>query len=319
MGVLDDIAEGAGNVLDWIGDGVDNVVEWGSGVIDGISETVDAVLHPIDTLLGTWGTDMLEAAMKLANKLTFNVPNISQINTITTVFVVCTTTFSICICLYKVIEHQTRVMNGSEERPVSDMITKLIGSSVALAVMPWAMKFLLTDIAQPVGEYIISLVTKDVDVKIVGENIRNLIISQIFGKAGMIVFFIFLVFFAYAIAKYFIALCVFYADWLVLTMLTPLVAMSLLTDENNYFSIWIKELLSQTLTMLVKLVLYLIMITILLGEKMGIPNFMVMVGCGLLLIKTPSALEHMWYNTKVGGGGGGGALSTMALMKVFGK
>ena len=108
---------------------------------------------------------------------------------------------------------------------------------------------------------------------------------------------------------------VFYADFLVLTMLTPLVALSLLTDEQNYFQIWIKELLSEALTMLIKLILYLLMITLMIAEKYTLPNFMLMVGCGLLIIKTPSALQNMWYSTKVSKGGGLGNLAMMAMFR----
>ncbi|MDW8493109.1 hypothetical protein SBO76_13105 [Enterococcus lactis] len=42
---------------------------------------------------------------------------------------------------------------------------------------------------------------------------------------------------------------------------------------------------------------------------------MLMVGCGLLIIKTPSALQNMWYSTKVSKGGGLGNLAMMAMFR----
>ncbi|MCM6877192.1 hypothetical protein NE256_12660, partial [Enterococcus faecium] len=138
-------------------------------------------------------------------------------------------------------------------------------------------------------EYVIQQVANDLNVETIGERLRNFLVSNFFnGGVSAVVLFVFVIFFAFSIAKYFVAICVFYADFLVLTMLTPLVALSLLTDEQNYFQIWIKELLSEALTMLIKLILYLLMITLMIAEKYTLPNFMLMVGCGLLIIKTPS-------------------------------
>lgn len=289
-----------------------------SGVFEGVKETTDSVLHPIDTLLGNWGSDLLEASMKIANETTFDIPNLEIINTVTTVFVFATTTFAICIVLFKVLEAQIRASNGSGEPLTANIVQKLIYSSVALAVMPWTLNFFIKNIVAPIGEYVIQKVANNLDVAVLGKRLREFLIATFFQNGvSAIVLFIFVVFFAFSIAKYFISICVFYADFLVLTMLTPLVALSLLTDEQNYFQIWIKELLSESLTMLIKLILYLSMITLMVAEKYSLPNFMVMIGCGLLIIKTPSALQNMWYSTRVSRGGG---LSSAAmLLNVFRK
>ncbi|NLM67523.1 MAG: hypothetical protein GX180_10190, partial [Enterococcus sp.] len=124
--------------MDW----VDNAVETGkdainsvgdaiSGVFEGVKESVDSVLHPIDTLLGNWGSDLLEASMKIANKTTFDIPNIELISTITNVFVFATTTFAICIVLYKVIEAQIQASNGSGDALTANIVQKLFYSSIA--------------------------------------------------------------------------------------------------------------------------------------------------------------------------------------------
>lgn len=310
MDVIDQIKETGSDVLNSAGKAL-------SGIFEGVKETADSVLHPIDTLLGNWGSDLLEASMKIANKTTFDIPNIQLISTITNVFVFATTTFAICIVLYKVLEAQIQASNGSGEALTANIVQKLFYSSIALAVLPWAMNFFIKNIVAPIGEYVIQEVAKDLDVEVIGERIRTFLTSTFFGGGvSAIVLFVFVIFFAFSIAKYFIAICIFYADFLVLTMLTPLVALSLLTDEQNYFQIWIKELLSEALTMLIKLILYLVMISLMVAENYSLPNFMVMIGCGLLIIKTPSALQNMWYSTKVSRGGG---LSNLALMAIFRK
>lgn len=309
MDVIDDIKNTGSDVIVKIGEGVSNVV-------DGIKQSADSVLHPIDTLLGNWGHDLLEASMKFANKATFDIPNIDIVNTVTNVFVFATTTFAICVVIFKVLEAQIQASNGGGEPLTAKIVQRIFYSSIALAVMPWAMNFFIKKIVAPVGEYIIEQVSTKIDSEQFGERIRTFIATKILTNGiSSIVFFVFLVFIAYSIAKYFIAICTFYADFLVLTMLTPLVALSLLTDEQNYFQIWIKELLSESLTMLIKLVLYLLMITLMLAKDYNLNNFMVMIGCGLLIIKTPSALQNMWYSTKVSKGGGFGNLAMMAFLR----
>ena len=309
MDLIDKASQLASDVGDKIGDTV-------SGIFDGVKDSVDSVLHPIDTLLGNWGSDLLEASMKIANKTTFDIPNIGIINTVTNVFVFATTTFAICIVLYKVIEAQIQASNGSGDALTANIVQKLFYSSIALATLPWAMNFFIKNIVSPLGEYVIKQVAKDLNVQTIGERLRSFLVSSFFtGGVSAVVLFVFVIFFAFSIAKYFISICVFYADFLVLTMLTPLVALSLLTDEQNYFQIWVKELLSEALTMLIKMILYLAMISLMVAEKYTLANFMAMSGCGLLIIKTPSALQNMWYSTKVSKGGGLGNLAMMSMLR----
>ena len=309
MDLIDKASQLASDVGDKIGDTV-------SGIFDGVKDSVDSVLHPIDTLLGNWGSDLLEASMKIANKTTFDIPNIGIINTVTNVFVFATTTFAICIVLYKVIEAQIQASNGSGDALTANIVQKLFYSSIALATLPWAMNFFIKNIVSPLGEYVINQVAKDLNVQKIGERLRSFLVSSFFtGGVSAVVLFVFVIFFAFSIAKYFISICVFYADFLVLTMLTPLVALSLLTDEQNYFQIWVKELLSEALAMLIKMILYLAMISLMVAEKYTFTNFMLMIGCGLLIIKTPSALQNMWYSTKVSKGGGLGNLAMMSMLR----
>ncbi|MFB8619663.1 hypothetical protein ACFC6P_14385, partial [Enterococcus faecalis] len=198
MDLIDKAGEVAGDVADKISDTV-------SGVFEGIKETADSVLHPIDTLLGNWGSDLLEASMKIANKTTFDIPNIELISTITNVFVFATTTFAICIVLYKVIEAQIQASNGSGDALTANIVQKLFYSSIALATLPWAMNFFIKKIVAPIGEYVIQQVANDLNVETIGERLRNFLVSNFFnGGVSAVVLFVFVIFFAFSIAKYFV-------------------------------------------------------------------------------------------------------------------
>ncbi|EMF0280669.1 hypothetical protein KI126_002751, partial [Enterococcus faecium] len=128
------------DLLDKVSDVKDKIGD----IVNGVKESVDAVLHPIDTLLGSWGADLLEGALNLANKVTFDIPNISVISTVTNVFTVTTTTFAICIVLYKVIEAQIQASNGSGEALAAKVVERIIYSAAGLAILPWALKFFIT-------------------------------------------------------------------------------------------------------------------------------------------------------------------------------
>ena len=51
-------------------------------------------------------------------------------------FVFATTTFAICIVLYKVIEAQIQASNGSGDALTANIVQKLFYSSIALATLP---------------------------------------------------------------------------------------------------------------------------------------------------------------------------------------
>ncbi|MBP2966772.1 hypothetical protein, partial [Acinetobacter baumannii] len=177
-------------ILDKAKETIDATKDAIGGAIEGIKQMADSVLHPIDSLLGSWGSDLIEGSILIANKTTFEVPNIPVVNTVTNVFIFVTTTFSVCIVMYKVIESQIQASNGSGERLVSNVVEKLIYSSIALAVLPWAMNFFIKSIVSPIGELINKEIIKNMKTDILGANIRKFLISNFFsgGVSSIILF-----------------------------------------------------------------------------------------------------------------------------------
>ena len=58
MDVIDQIKDTGSDILSSAGEAISNVFE-------GVKESVDSVLHPIDTLLGNWGNTLSTLSFKI--------------------------------------------------------------------------------------------------------------------------------------------------------------------------------------------------------------------------------------------------------------
>lgn len=78
--------------------------------------------------------------------------------------------------------------------------------------------------------------------------------------------------------------------------------MSVIADDNDYLGICWRELLSQIVTILAKIFLFVVALSILINETITFLNFLLLMGCCILLIKSPSVLRNMWYSSGSGRG-----------------
>ena len=86
------------------------------------------------------------------------------------------------------------------------------------------MNFFIKKIVAPIGEYVIQQVANDLNVETIGERLRNFLVSNFFnGGVSAVVLFVFVIFFAFSIAKYFVAICVFISLIFFVSLPLPLV------------------------------------------------------------------------------------------------
>ena len=104
-----------------------------------------------------------------------------------------------------------------------------------------------------------------------------------------------------------------------LYLLSPLACVSVIADDNEYLGVWWRELLSQIVTILSKIFLFVIALSILINENLTFLNFLLLMGCCILLIKSPSVLRNMWYASGSGRGmiGAVGGTTKLGCEKVF--
>ncbi|MGF6950111.1 hypothetical protein QF028_002616 [Neobacillus sp. B4I6] len=108
--------------------------------------------------------------------------------------------------------------------------------------------------------------------------------------------------FAVAFIAFLFSVAVFHADIMFLYLLSPLACVSVIADDNEYLGVWWRELLSQIVTIIAKIFLFVVALSILINENITFLNFLLLMGCCILLIKSPSVLRSMWYSTGSGRG-----------------
>lgn len=141
-------------------------------------------------------------------------------------------------------------------------------------------------------------------------------IGGVFAAPSSFVFILMILFITVAVVSFFIKMCIYQADLILLQILSVWAAISMCADDNNYMSVWWREVLSQITTILIQTLL-MAGVTTILASKFEWYNLMLLIGFCCLLIKGPSVLRSMWYTTGTGKTAisSGKAATRMLMMK----
>lgn len=266
-------------------------MDWIGGKLKGV----------IEETINDWVEEFMNWLLVMINELIFKLPQSNFVDNVMTFFVWFTGIFAVVIALYKIIEYIINTQNGTQEYPLDEILLRVIKSAGAMLVLPWAIKIIMLDIALPIANYFASAGT-DFE----GQGGYTVISAALMASplsvtgSGGIVLTLLLLFFVVVFLMFLYSVCVFYADYVVMQILVAPVSLSMIADDNNYFQVWWRELLSIVVSLLVKVfLLSLIINTLFTGG-----NIFLAIGAGALIIKSPSVLKNMWY-----GGGGSKALS----------
>ena len=251
----------------------------------------------VDTI-NAWVEEFLNWILTLINTLVFSIPSSDLVNTIMTFLAGMTSSFAIIIALYKIIEYQLNVSNGTQEYPLGEIFLRVFKSSAALIILPWFLKLIIKDVCLPIANYF-AAAGSDLNGKGYEFVVKAIMSGPLMIVSGGFVTILFLIFFCIVFIMFFYSVCVFYADYIMMQILIAPVALSMIADDNNYYQVWYRELLSMVVSMLVKIFL----VTIILYTIVTGGNILLAIGCGVLIIKSPSVLKNMWY----GAGGARGA------------
>lgn len=274
----------------------------------------------IEEVLNGWVEDFMNWILVLMNELVFKIPESTFVDNVTSILVWFTGIFAVVVALYKVVEYLINIASGTQDYPFEEIVIRVIKSSVGILVLPWFLKILMLDIALPLANYFASTGTN-----FEGSGGYVLIGTVVAGSGalaipgGGIVLTAIMIFFLIVFIMFMYSVCVFYADYIMMQILIAPVCLSMIADDNNYFQVWWRELLSMVTSLLVKIILLTLIINILFTGG----NILLAIGAGAAIIKSPSVLKNMWY-----GGGGTRALargtgtagsmgSRMLLMKML--
>ncbi|MBT2757961.1 hypothetical protein J7E71_18990 [Mesobacillus foraminis] len=224
-----------------------------------------------------------------------------------------TSTIAVTIVLYKIVEVMSRNAAG-DAVAYGPVIVNTLKSALLLPAMPFIQKILLEQVAYNMGNWMIgegSKVSKEkIEAMLAPRNFEALYFQ---GAALLIL----LAVFAVAFIAFLFSVAVFHADVMFLYLLSPLACVSVIADDNEYLGVWWRELLSQIVTILSKIFLFVAALSILINENITFLSFLLLMGCCILLIKSPSVIRSMWYSTGSGRGmiGAVGGTTKMAARR----
>lgn len=252
----------------------------------------------IEGTVNDWIEEFMNWILGLVNGFVFDLPESKFVNVTVDFFGWFTAIAAITLALYKIIEYIINTQNGTQQYPLDEVLLRVVKSAGAVLVLPWILNFLFFDIAIEIANYF-AVTGTDFGGKSAYSALALLAGGGVLGATGGVVLMIVMIFFVVVFIMFVYSVCVFYADYTIMMILTGPVALSMIADDNNYFQVWWRELLSMVTSMLIKLFLLTLIINIIFTQG----NILLAIGAGALIIKSPSVLKNMWY-----GGGGARAL-----------
>jgi hypothetical protein len=225
-------------------------------------------------------------------------PEIQFFTSVNNFLLALTSTIAVTIVLYKIIEVISRNAAG-DAVSYGPVIINTLKSALLIPVMPFIQKILLEKVAYNMGNWMIGEGGKVSKAKIEEMLVPRNFAALHFQGAALLIS---LAVFALAFIAFLFSVAIFHADVMFLYLLCPLTCVSVIADDNEYLGVWWRELLSQIVTILAKIFLFIVALSILLNENITFVNFILLIGCCILLIKSMSVLRNMWYSSGSGRG-----------------
>lgn len=264
------------------------------GFLDWASDKVGSKFQEVlESTVTGWVEDLMNWCLSWLVKLTYELPENEFVKQILIYLGSFTSLFAVVIVLYKIIEYIVNTQNGTQQYPLDEILLRTVKSAGAVLVLPWILQFVFVDISLPIAQDFVDKTTEDFN-----PDKTLTLVGALLGGGGITVILVG-IFFLVVFIAFLYSLCIFYADFVIMMILTGPVALSMIADENNFFQVWWRELLSMVTSMLIKVFLVTLIINIIFGDKPKgaalTGSILLLVGAGALIIKTPSVLKNMWY------------------------
>ena len=204
----------------------------------------------------------------------------------------------VCIIAFKLVQYMLDVSNDQTQATVWEIITRTFKASFMIVAAPVLLLTIIGDVVYPIGEYMFKQVAVDLST-VTSKYLTSINIGSSFQEANSFVLILMTAFITVAVVSFFFKMCIYHADLILLQILSVWAAISMCADDNNYMSVWWREVISQITTILVQTLL-MAGVTTILASKFEWYNLMLLIGFCCLIIKGPSVLRSMWYTTGSG-------------------
>lgn len=269
----------------------------------------------IEEALQEWLTDAVETFLNFLQGVLFNYDGLAgYARDAYNVMVLVGGVLLIALCLGKVIAQLLDEGTGSQQANIWFTIEQSVKGSALLVLMPLIIAFSMNQLVLPIGNYMLdnmsSIGTQGIDDMVnssgyqeVMTNTFSVIITWLF-MAVVIGFFTFKVIIAQG-------------NLLMNEILSPLVAVSIVTDKFNYVEDWWKDILMHCITIVV-----LTISMVLFAEALSMPGetdatvqIPAMIMTGSLVITGPTLVKKVWFKSGIGRSGSALAMKALMLRK----
>lgn len=209
----------------------------------------------------------------------------------------------VAVCLGKVITQLLSEAEGSQEANIWWTLVQSVKAGGLLVLMPLVISLSMNYVVKPFGNYFIEnmgvVSSNQIDEMIKSDNFVEIFDSTMGILLVWLFVFIVLSFFV-------IKIVVVKAQLIMSEIISPLCAISVVTDNFNFMDNWWRDILSHVVT-LITLCLSMLLFTEALamsGDTLW-TKLPAMIGSGALVISGPSIVKSIWYSSGAGRSGMG--------------
>lgn len=266
-----------------------------------------SVKDKVMEMFDDWLNDMLTAVFKFLAEVLFNHEALSGLFLdVYSVFAVFGGVLLVAIVLFRILNAMLNEATNHEGN-ISEIILSSIKASAMVFLLPVILYFVVKEILYPLMEYMfVEIAGSSSD--IIADSIASTMIVDVFGTgtmaATLLLLFLIIVFVIFTFK-----ICVYHVDLIILEVFSVFAAITIATENYDFSEIWWREFLSQIVSIVTQVLLMAALVQ-LLANFNNWYDFMLIIGCGVLIIRGPSVLRSMWYSS--GGAKGGISLGKSA-------
>lgn len=215
----------------------------------------------------------------------------------------------VTLALAKVIQQLLSEAEGSQEANVWYTIINSFKAGGLIVIMPFIISVTMNGIVQPLSSYFIEemgILTVDNIEGVMNAETMPDIFSEGLNQVILMLFLLIVIGF------YAFKLFVSQAQILILEILSPIVAVSVVSEDYDFMDNWWRDLLSHSLTIVIlTLCMALFTEALTIDTETIWGKLPLLIGSGALVLSGPSLLKSIWFSSGAGRAGGGVARTLM--------
>ncbi|MDU0435897.1 MULTISPECIES: conjugal transfer protein TrbL family protein [Staphylococcus] len=284
--------------MDWIKDAIKELT---NGIAEGMMNFIFQFLY-------TLFYEPLKFFIWLLDKILID-PNSIASNYISNASVLVNsliTSIAICVFAFKMIQVIKQNAEGNAESP-GYYVAQLLPSSLLVALLPWVVD-IMTQLSYAATRAFLNTGQKSYlqtikewsSLKKGQDGFKEMLGSMGTVAGSQIMFILFILLILVFTVIFIFQFVSRIADLVIMKVVAPLIAVSMLADENNYLGIWWRELLAISIQLPLQVFTFFGGINLFFGAKLDVGTLLLGIGFFILTVKSPSFIRSMVYSTGSG-------------------